>query len=66
MKSKKRHKLGEGFIWFGDHGPAGYTNVSLCVGPNGTLPRAILKVGPLGGWQKVKLYAEYIPAKPKR
>lgn len=60
-KQKKRHKLGEGYIWFNGAGPdgVGYTHVTLARSPGG-FPRKVLKTGKLGGWIKVKLYAEYI------
>jgi hypothetical protein len=59
-KTKKRHKLAEGYIWFSSdvRGPY-YTHVSLTTlsdGRGGCVP---IKIGKLGGWQKVKLYAEY-------
>jgi hypothetical protein len=65
-KKRKRQKLAEGFIWFGDHRPGGYISVSLCTGANGLLPKVAMKVGKLGGWQKVKLYAEWIPTSRAR
>jgi hypothetical protein len=60
MKAKKRQKLGRGYIWFCDHAPDGYMSVCLLSGPHGNHERMILKIGKLGGWKKVTLYAEYV------
>ena len=65
MTKKKRHKLGEGYIWF-SHPPATgykYTHVSLTKRRDGREFDVPIKIGKLGGWQKVKLYAEYVPKK---
>ena len=63
MKSKKRQKLGQGFIWFRGEMSGrdqGYTEICLTKEPDGHGGKTRIKVGRLGGWQKVKLYAEWI------
>ena len=62
-KTKKRQKLGQGFIWFGGKdlgGVEGYTEVCLTRERDGRGGRSTIKTGKLGGWQKVNLYAEWI------
>lgn len=58
-KTKKRKKLGEGFIWFIGNGAEGYTGVSLYEGYSATGRKLPFKLHDLGAWQKVCLYAEY-------
>ena len=58
---KRRHKLGEGNIWFSDRQADGYHALRLLNGDGG-ISKSI-KVGKLGGWQRVKLYAEYYESK---
>lgn len=62
-KTKKRQRLGQGFIWFSGkvYGRReGYTEVCLTVEPDGKGGRTRIATGRLGGWQKVRLYAEWI------
>lgn len=60
-KPKKRQYLGTGFIWFSEGGPSfGYHRVSLTTGKNGCGSPIKIRVGRIGGWQKVRLYAELI------
>lgn len=61
---KKRHLLGVGYIWFsrrsGVAGARGFDHVALTTYRDGVGPFVAIKIGALGGWQKVRLYAEYI------
>lgn len=59
---KKRQLLGAGYIWF-QRRAASYDAVVLTEGPHGQGSVIAPKVGRLGGWQKVKLYAEYVPVR---
>ena len=59
MQKKKRKYLGSGFIWFGGNSAPGYDQVTLYTEKNGGGRRVRIRIGKLGGWQKVKLYAEY-------
>ena len=65
MTKKKRHKLGEGYIWFSRPHARGleYTHVSLTKRVDGREFDVPIKISNLGGWQKVKLYAEYVPVR---
>lgn len=58
-KRKKRRKLAKGYIWFfkGDQGE--YNSLCLFKGRNATGDRVPIKMGPLGAWQKVSVYAEW-------
>lgn len=63
VKTKKRIKLAEGFPWFSsyDHRP-GYTHLAIYThadGGRGEKPK-VLNIGKLGGWKRIKLYAEYV------
>lgn len=60
-RPKKRQKLGVGYIWFSGEGlgGSGYSCVSLTASPHGEGGMRGLKIGRLGGWQRVRLYAEY-------
>jgi hypothetical protein len=64
MKTKKCQKLGDGFIWFSgnawDGKRLGYTEVLLTRERNGRGGKKALRIGKLGGWVRVKLYAEYV------
>lgn len=66
MKSKKRQKLGEGYIWFVSEGSGGYLSITLYNGKNGHGKKIAIDPKGLGAWQKVKLYAEYVPMKRGR
>jgi hypothetical protein len=58
--TKKRRKLGAGYIWFVGSGANGYTGISLYKGAHATGPEVALKLHGLGAWQKVNLYAEFV------
>ena len=59
-RTKKRQKLGAGYIWFAhDPGEASYTKVLLTQRPHGQGGLIPLDIGGLGGWKKVALYAEW-------
>jgi hypothetical protein len=67
MKKPKKaamKRLGDGYIYFGkldDQPSSGYYLVTLAA-KDGS-PRR-LRVGRLGGWQRVRLWAELLPARP--
>lgn len=61
-------KLGEGYIWFGfDEKTGEYARVSLAKLPNRAMGNKLvpIKMHRLGAWQKVRLWAEVIPAKKR-
>lgn len=61
-KTRKRQKLGQGYIWFSGQifsRGEGYTEVVLTAGPDGQGGRTRIKTGRLGAWKKIRLYAEW-------
>jgi len=59
-RTRKRQKLGTGYVWFvRDSGEAGYTKVLLTKEPNGQGGPVPIKYDGVGGWQKVNLIAEW-------
>lgn len=68
--SKKRQVLGTGFVWFSTPVSTpghSYVYVHLTKSEHGHGEDVQLKIGELGGWQKVRLVAEYVKKKaPKR
>lgn len=61
-KTKKRAKLGQGYIWFSprdDDGPM-FKRVTLYQEMHGHGKAVELETHGLGAWKKVKLYAEWV------